>query len=276
MTASAATFVVTKTEDRTTVFATPIAQFTGVQSPRQIFSHPTDVIEFSSLFQTPQTILLLTGELEIDPTGALTINGPGSGLLTVSSNYVSRIFNIYTPADVTINDLKVADGRSSKFGGGIIAHGGGHVVLNNLIVADNAAQSNFGEGGGVANCGGYLSINGSTFSNNSAGGMGGGGIQSGDSCVSGRPYSLTITNSSIINNSTTQNGGGISSGSNTNISNTVISGNSANFGGGLVSDGGTLTAVSFVSNTAAQARRRFARRWCCSHCRLRILLGIPL
>src|SRR5215469_13267846 len=54
-----------------------------------------DAIVFSSLFDTPQTITLTGGQLELTGTKAgTTITGPGANLLSVSGNNASRVFLI--------------------------------------------------------------------------------------------------------------------------------------------------------------------------------------
>src|SRR6516162_2302186 len=67
------------------------------------------------------TITLTTGELLIAKD--LTIAGPGAGVLTVSGNQASRVFNIAATDTVTISGLTIADGRLlsvGSFGGGIL------------------------------------------------------------------------------------------------------------------------------------------------------------
>jgi hypothetical protein len=49
--------------------------------------HGGDTIVFSSLFNTPQTITLTSGQLELNGTAGTTmIQGPGANLLSVSAN----------------------------------------------------------------------------------------------------------------------------------------------------------------------------------------------
>ena len=54
-----------------------------------------DTIEFSSLFNTPQTITLTSGQLALTGTATTTISGPGASLLTVSGNHAGRVFAVY-------------------------------------------------------------------------------------------------------------------------------------------------------------------------------------
>ena len=59
-------------------------------------------------FATTGTIALTSGQLDI--TDSLTINGPGANALTVSGNYVSRVFGLAGDPTVLIADLTVANG----------------------------------------------------------------------------------------------------------------------------------------------------------------------
>ena len=54
-----------------------------------------DTIVFSSLFNTPQTITLTSGQLELTGTATTMINGPGANLLTVNGGDASRVFAVY-------------------------------------------------------------------------------------------------------------------------------------------------------------------------------------
>ena len=68
-------------------------------------------------FATTGTIVLTSGQLDI--TDSVTINGPGAGALTVSGNYVSRVFGIAGDPTVVIAGLTVANGgtTSARSGG---------------------------------------------------------------------------------------------------------------------------------------------------------------
>jgi hypothetical protein len=58
------------------------------------------------------TIILTSGELDIAED--LTITGPGAGVITVSGNNASRVFDIAAENTVTISGLTVADGMSNN------------------------------------------------------------------------------------------------------------------------------------------------------------------
>ena len=134
-----------------------------------------------------QTITLTGGELVIDKS--LDIEGPGAGLLTVSgnqtsrvfdvSNHASRVFDISAGATVTIAGVWITAGLANgsspvlaSTGGGILNFGSltlsGDVLSNNQAVG-NASSGKAGVGGGVANLArATLAISGSAFTGNQA------------------------------------------------------------------------------------------------------------
>jgi CSLREA domain-containing protein len=127
----------------------------------------------------------------------ITINGPGSSLLTVRRD-TGGDYNIFLVmgADVTISGLTVTNGKTPDGGpgstfGGSGANGGGIYNMGNLTLRDVVVIGNrTGNGGNATNPG-------STF-----GGPGGygGGIYS--------PGSLTMTDVTISNNTTGHGGNG--------------------------------------------------------------------
>jgi parallel beta-helix repeat protein len=178
-----------------------------------------DTIVFSSLFTTPQTITLPSGQLELTGTSGTTIiTGPGAKLLTVSGNNASRIFEV-EGASAAISGLTITGGQADR-------------------------------GAGLLNQGGTVSVTGVTFSGNTASDQGGGV----DTQFSG---TTTLTACTISGNTTTNHAGGglanLYSGSAT-LTNCTISGNSAPTGGGLYNNTGTLTLTNCtVSHNTAQS-----------------------
>jgi hypothetical protein len=98
----------------------------GVDSLRQAIINANtnpgaDTIQFDAfVFAVPQTINLSSGEISL--TSSVTINGPGSNLLTVKnvggSGVNNRIFNI-SAGQSTISGLTITGGNTTKFGGGM-------------------------------------------------------------------------------------------------------------------------------------------------------------
>ncbi|HEX8609127.1 MAG TPA: choice-of-anchor Q domain-containing protein, partial [Pedobacter sp.] len=198
----AATFAVTNTNDN------------GAGSLRQAIlnansNNEDDTIVFdSSVFNTAQTIVLTSGELNILPDNSsgniktLTINGLTPNLLTISGNNQSRIFNIDRSSSVTINNLKLTNGNGggnifNGSGGAILAQGGAKLLLLNSIISGNNIG---GSGGGIYSGSANVTIINSAIINNSA--FSGGGIYQ-------QSDILTIINSTISSNIALVNGAGV-------------------------------------------------------------------
>jgi CSLREA domain-containing protein len=190
-----------------------------------------DTIDFSSLFDSPQTITLTLGELVINKN--LTITGKGARLLTISGNNASRVFHIAGAAGtvVSINSLTVANGNSlapqpPREGGGIRNLPGNILNLSSVTIRNNTGRL----GGGIINFG-TLNIVGSTLSENTA--EQGAGINH-----QGSGVIANISNSTISNNTAAEVGGGIIIFSASLILNNVtISHNTAGSRGGGISNG---------------------------------------
>jgi len=193
-------------------------------------------------FSVNGTITLTSGALP-PIAGNLTITGPGSGLLTVSGNNASGVFQIQVGATVAISGLTITGGNA-VLGGGILNSGGNLAVSNTVVTGNNASA-----GGGIHNTGLVTLVN-STVSNNSS--VGGGGI------FNAPTSGATVQNTTFSGNSA-DNGGAILNGlqSTLTVQNSTFSGNSApglpGFGGGIFNNGGTVTVTNstFTGNSAA-------------------------
>ncbi len=161
----------------------------------------TQAIDFSSLFNTPQTITLSgkLGTLALKNASGITIDGPSAGL-TISgggSGGSGQVISSYTGATSTISDVTITGGTGDR--GGALNSLGGTLNLNNCTVAGNTAT---GYGGGLYAFGGNINLTNCTFTNNVAGsGFYGGAI--------------------------------FNEGSHVSLVNCTVSGNTAAFGGGL-------------------------------------------
>ena len=92
-------------------------------------------ITFSSLFNTPQTITLTGGQLELSNTnGTEAIAGPGANLLTVSGGGTQGVFQVDTDVTASLADLTIADG--------VAADGGGVYSMGNLTVTGDVFIGN--------------------------------------------------------------------------------------------------------------------------------------
>jgi hypothetical protein len=161
------------------------------------------------------------------------------------------VFSVTTGVTFTVQNLTIANGTTSGNGGGIYNQGG-TLTVSNSTFSDNSAHDVFG-GGAIANAG-TLTVTNSTFSDNSAHGAGDGGA-----ILNFNFSTLTVTNSTFSGNSAhgnTVNGGGIGGGifnfGTLTVANSTFSGNSADGAGGGIDNGGTLTVTNstFSGNSA--------------------------
>lgn len=213
-----------------------------------------DTIVFDPVFfSTARIITLTSGEIYIFSNGSLTINGPGANLLTISGGNASGIF-LMGGADLTLNDLKFANGNSSK-NGGAISSGSGDLRINRCAFHNNTAQN----GGAIEAFGTFLTITQSTFFGNQA--------QATDGSIGGaivifsfEGSSTTSITNSTFNQNTAFRGGAIYKGFpifggdplELNLSSVTIAGNAAtNTGGGaFIIDGGFNVINSIIAENA--------------------------
>ena len=198
------------------------------------------------------TITLTSGQLNVP--NSVTILGPGPGVLTVSGNNASGVFNV-TGTNVTISGLTIANGYSTTNGAGINAAGGPGSVLtvSGCVITNNNTTQN---GGGIYNNNGTLMVIASTIRGNLA--------DFGAGIVNwGQPNGATLTvNASTLSGNSASSGGGIlnwgQSGNATLIINaSTLSGNSASYGGGGIDNNGwygngtvKINASTFSGNSA--------------------------
>ena len=188
------------------------------------------------------TITLTTGELTIAHDIILT--GPGAANLSINANGNSRVMTINNGLDVSISNLTITGGSASGNGGGIRSY------ASYLNISDSIITENFVSyyGGGISSYGsngydrkgfigynrsGSITITGSSITNNSASNSGGG--------IAIRLNNTTINDTTISGNNSRRGGGLSMSYGYSTISDTTISGNTANYGGGLI------TRYSFAS-----------------------------
>lgn len=240
-----------------------------------------DTIAFdSTVFAAPGPhVIQLTSALP-DLASNITINGPGTRVLTVRGEGAShryRIFNI-TSGVVHISGLTVTNGytadgvpgQNGEHGGGI--QNGGTLTLTGVAIVGNKT----GNGGSMANAGGVgggirnfgtLTVTNCTISGNQTGDGGTSSIErggpggNGGAIHNGGAGLLTITNSTISGNSTGAGGIGVLNGepgsgggivsatSPIVISNSTITANSGSVGGGIWTQGGAITLRSTIVAT---------------------------
>jgi hypothetical protein len=212
-----------------------------------------DTITFSSLFNSPQTITLTSGPLQLTDEATTTIAGPGPDLLTVSGARLgAQVFEVTAGSMAAMSGLTITDGMANGFGGGVL--NSGNLTLTNAVVRDNFASSVEGSSGG----GGLAAVNEAmttlidcTISGNVAGANSnpspGGGI------YNGAYAKLTMTNCTISGNVASAAGGGIWNANYATLTGCTINNNSALYGGGLASDGtASLTDVTVSGNNTSR------------------------
>ena len=204
------------------------------------------------------TITLSSGEILIDKN--LTIDGPGAEKLSISGNSASRVFEISSGVEVTIQGISITNG-SSNLGGAIYNLGlltisdctlsnndssiyGGAVYNKGPVIIKNSTFSNnqsVSLGGAMYNDEGTAVVTNCIFSGNNS--DGGGAIANGDI--------LTILNSTLDNNSANY-GGAIANGDKVNITNSTFSNNKASENGGAIWNFGPaiITNSTFSNNNA--------------------------
>ena len=136
-----------------------------------------------------------TGDLDIH--GSVTIKGKGAGVTIVDGNNLDRVFDIFS-GKVSISGLTIQHGRAFVAGGGLMNEGA-KVSLTNVTLENNIAfgidngngvngsgggaignpggagvDGTVGEGGGIMNGAGSLTLKNSFISTNLAFGGGGG------------------------------------------------------------------------------------------------------
>ncbi|MDX6578050.1 MAG: hypothetical protein QOE96_4003, partial [Blastocatellia bacterium] len=193
--------------------------------------------------------ITLASELAINK--ALTIQGPGASMLTISGNTAVRVFNVTTgsPDVVTFSGLTIANGKvASSTGGGILNNSTATVnILNSTLSSNDAGTNGSSQGGGIFNSStGTVNVTSSTFNNNSAG--------YGAGIFNNSTGTFNVTSSTINNNPANLSGGGIyNNGTGTvNVTNSTLSANSAGAGGGIFNVQGTVNVTNSTvsSNTA--------------------------
>jgi hypothetical protein len=235
-----------------------------------------DTIVFSSLFNSPNTIILTGGQLELTGTKArTTITGPGANLLSVSGNNARRVFQVDHGVTATISGLTISGGMANTFGGGLDNQGGdatltdcrveqntanewggglanaagSMLILNNCTVAFNSvptgASENFGLGGGLWNTG-TATLTDCGFASNKG--------TLGSGLFNDREGVLSLTSVKVMHNTASEGAGLFNRGGNATLTDCTVSGNKASpQGGGLYNAvGGTLslTGCMVSDNTA--------------------------
>ena len=225
------------------------------------------VVNFDpTVFGTPQTVTLTSTLVLSESDGAEVIQGPGSGVLTISGGNAVSVFlvdggvtaclsgltisaasggnggGIDNNGSLTISGSSISDDMATGSGGGLY-NVGTATVTGCTFAADSAGANSFNGGGGINNSG-TLVVSASSFTGNTA--IGGGGISNSGT--------ITLSGSSFSNNQVSSSGGGFLNVSGQgSITDCTFTGNAATgSGGGLLNYAGSLaiSGSTFSGNTA--------------------------
>ena len=181
-----------------------------------------------------------TGDLDIIDN--LTISGVDAASTVVDGGGLDSVIQVATTVTVNISNITIQNGNGAPDGGGI--YNSGILMINNSTISGSYANN---RGGGIFNTSQIALVN-SIVSNNTAD-ISGGGIYSGG--LFGSTSEMTLTDSEVSDNSSSQ-GGGITNRSSTILNSSIVADNisSANHGGGIFNgDSLTLNRSIVLTNT---------------------------
>ncbi len=187
-----------------------------------------DVIQFDAALSGQTISLQPASPLIVDSN--VDIQGLGSSQLTIDAGAAGRVFHVSGAVTVTISGLTITGGSTIGDGGGVLNESGNLTITNCVIHANHADQ----DGGGVCNLNGQLQLDNVTVSDNTA--NVGGGIYNNSAGI------ITIENGGTISgNQAVSSGGGIYNADTLTITGISISQNSAGTSGGGIYNLGLLT-----------------------------------
>ena len=135
-----------------------------------------DVVVFAaSLVAAPATITLAGSPVVVDK--ALTILGPGPGLLSVSGGGTLRVLYVAPTGTLTLSGIRITGGWTSGGGHGAGIFNLGALTVQRSHIISNVTRNNT-NGAGIANDG-TLTVEDSLIADNVAGQYGGGLVNSG-------------------------------------------------------------------------------------------------
>lgn len=175
---------------------------------------------------------------ELKNNGNLTLDGltvRHGNCISACDTFVNYGGGIYNEGTLNLKSSTLSDNNSSFTGGGIRSSG-------TLTVTDSTLSGNKADaGGGIYNIG-VMTVSNSTFLGNTS--TWGGGIYT-------QAASATVTNSTFFNNSaTTIAGGGINNEAVLTVKNSTFSGNSAPTGSGISTHGPLTLSNTIIANSA--------------------------
>jgi parallel beta-helix repeat protein len=192
------------------------------------------------VFATPQTITLTAGQLELSDTGGtVTISGPAAGV-TISGGGMSRVFQVDSGVTAVLSGLTISGGSTTGDGGGVYDDGGTITLIDCTLSGNSAAV-----GGAICTKRGTIGVSGCTLFDNSATDEGG-ALYSYDSTT-------TLTDCTISGGSADVGGSICTKRGTIGVSGCTLYNNSAtDGGGGLYSyDSATTLTDCTISGSSA-------------------------
>ena len=264
-------YLVTSTADTPTSGTLRTALAWANSTPASAVPGPITIDFDPTLFNasTPQTIALSTtfGTIDLTNTsGAIAIDGPGSDAVTITGDGVDSIFTVASGVTASLSGMTIAGGSAASGGaimnlgnltitadvltgnsavyyGGAIYNNGGVLAVSNSTFTNDLAT--YGVGGAIDNTG-TLTVADSTFT-------GGAAFQGG--AIDSSSGTLSVAYSTFMNDSGTE-GGAIFNNAVATISSSTIADDNTSFdGGGIANDlNGNMTIVNstIASNNAGQ------------------------
>lgn len=186
-----------------------------------------------------------TGDLDIWED--VTITGSGRDSTIIDGNQLDGVIEILPNVTVTLSDITIKNGLRNEFtgtGAGILNMGTLH--LSNAIITENQSPN----GGGISNSG-VLNLNDVVINDNTAV-INGGSLETG---YGGGIFNetggiATLTDCTLVNNSSQRNGGAVFNNTNTtlNVFSGLFTSNNSQAYGGAVATSGKLIVVDSTFN----------------------------
>ena len=225
----------------------------GLEDEKDIIQFDLAALQSQAGASNMLTITLDGKELEI--TDDVSIIGPGPKLLAINANEKSRCFKIHGTGAANLTGMTITGGKEVS-GGGIYSTTSGTVKLKDVNITGNKVtdpQGSIACGGAIYHYGRKIIIKESSISNNESTGNGG-GIWIGNTMVEGATLlKMEVINVLIENNKAGRYGGGAYSGGTLILTNSVLVGNKSKNGGGVyvMSGGGWYKKFKSFNSTIA-------------------------
>ncbi|HEY8748065.1 MAG TPA: DUF4082 domain-containing protein [Tepidisphaeraceae bacterium] len=256
-------FVVNTTADETVANDATLSLREAIAQANALPANVPATITFDPNVFAPGTLHTITlGGTQLEINHNLTLDGPGTGVLAVSGNSASRVFQVDPGVNVSLSGMTVTGGNETD-GGGIYINGGTLQLTTVNIQGNHAALV----GGGIYSNGGSLTVGQSSFSSNTATGVGatggsGGAIATTASTVASMT-GCDFSNNTVSGGFGTTNaasGGAIFSPGTLTLTSSTFSNNAIavatnTYGGGAVFSSNSLiaTGCTFTGNSSASS-----------------------